>query len=140
MLTIVKPAYAAMVAHAIKDAPIEACGYLGHKDGIIVKHFELENMDGSGVHFTFSPQEQFDTMRAMRSLGLRPGAVYHSHPTTPARPSEEDKKLAIDPGISYVIISLLSGPPAVQAFRIEQGEVALEEIRIVPGESEGSRG
>ena len=42
----------------------------------------------------------------MRKDGERPRAVYHSHPSSPARMSEEDLRLLIDPSFSSVIISL----------------------------------
>ena len=34
-----------MIAQARKEAPVEACGYLAQKDGVIVRHYELANVD-----------------------------------------------------------------------------------------------
>ncbi|MCP4604708.1 MAG: hypothetical protein GY847_30005 [Proteobacteria bacterium] len=134
MLTILKTVFDQMITHAKQDLPIEACGYLAGKDGIVQKHYELTNMDASGIHFTFKPEEQFDALRDMRSFSFKPLAVYHSHPATPARPSGEDIKLAVDPSISYVIISLAGEHPETKAFRIENDQAKLEEINIITNE------
>jgi len=131
MLKIVRETYDGVMAHAKRELPIEACGYLAGKDGIVYRHFQLENMDESGTHFTFDPPQQFDALRKMRSLGLRPVAVYHSHPTTPARPSAEDIRLAHDPDVSYVIISLKDGSPVIKSFRIGDGKADPERISVI---------
>ena len=120
-----------IIAHAQREAPIEACGYLAGKDGVIVKHYELTNTDKSEEHFSFDPKEQFDTVRDARANGLEVGAVYHSHPASPARPSEEDKRLAYDPNISYVIISLANGREDVRSSRIVNSVVTPENIEII---------
>ena len=52
---------------------------------------------------------------------------------TPARPSEEDIKLAYDPNISYVIASLADNKEDIKYFRIKGGVVEKEELEIVEG-------
>jgi proteasome lid subunit RPN8/RPN11 len=121
----------AVVAHAREASPIEACGYLGQCDGTVVAHYRLRNTDASGEHFSMDPAEQFAAIRRMRCAEQRAAAVYHSHPASPARPSAEDIRLAYDPEISYVIVSLAAEPPEMQAFRIRGGMVEAESIEIV---------
>ena len=82
-------------------------------------------------HFSFEPAEQFATVRQMRAAGVRLRAVYHSHPATPARPSPEDIRLANDPSLSYVIVSLAGLQPDVKSFRIRDGQVAVEPLNII---------
>ena len=113
----------AMREHGRREMPNEACGYLAARDGIICRHFELTNKDAAPDHFTMEPAEQFDAIRRMRAEGLQPAAVYHSHPETPARPSEEDIRLANDPHTVYVIVTLVEGLPPVRAFRINRSAV-----------------
>ena len=120
-----------IIAHAQKEAPLEACGYLAGKGGVVVKHYALTNIDKSEEHFSFDPKEQFETVRDARKSGLEVSAVYHSHPASPARPSEEDRRLAYDPNISYVIISLAGGGVDVKSFRIAHSAVTPESIEIV---------
>ena len=120
-----------IIAHAKQGVPIEMCGYLASQDGVISKHYELKNIDNSEDHFTFDPKEQFATVKDARNNGLEVCAVYHSHPVTPARPSQEDIRLAYDPSISYVIISLADGGEDVKSFKIKDGQVTPEDIEIV---------
>lgn len=112
---------AAMLAHGRREEPNEACGYLAAKNGVVCRHFELTNIDAAPDHYTMDPAEQFAVIRQTREEGLQLTAVYHSHPATPARPSVEDLRLAHDPEIIYVIVSLLAGVQPVRAFRIHQG-------------------
>jgi proteasome lid subunit RPN8/RPN11 len=137
MLTIEKAVVEAMVAQAKREAPLEACGYLGERDGTIVEAYPMRNADASEEHFSFDPAEQFDVVRRIRACGHKPVAVYHSHPATPARPSEEDKRLAFDPTTSYVILSIAGGDPVVRSFRIRKGQVEEEEIHIADSRTAG---
>ena len=120
-----------IVAHGRTEAPFEACGYLAEKDGIIIQHFELTNIDKSPVHFSMDPAEQFAVVKECRNQGLKICAVYHTHPETPARPSKEDIKLAYDPSVSYVIVSLAEEDPNIKSFNIQKGIVEPEPLRII---------
>lgn len=117
--------------HAKGSFPIEACGYLASKDGILGDIYKMTNVDNSTDHFSFDPQEQINVYLDSKSKGLRLDAVYHSHPYTPARPSQEDIKLAYDPNISYVIASLSEEEIVIKSFRIVNGEVTQEEIEEI---------
>jgi proteasome lid subunit RPN8/RPN11 len=117
--------------HAQTGLPEEVCGYLAGTGTEVIRQFRLTNIDHSNEHFSFDPKEQFQAVREARKLGLEILANYHSHPETPARPSQEDIRLAFDPNISYVIVSLAAELPDVKAFRIQNGEVEKEEIQIV---------
>jgi len=120
-----------IIDHARQDYPVEACGYLGAADGIITACYRMKNTDDSGEHFTLDPGEQFSVIRDMRKNGMKLTAVYHSHPVTPARPSAEDIRLAYDPDVSYVIVSLKNGNESVKSFLIRDNEVEPEEIEVV---------
>ena len=117
-----------IIKHAQKELPNEACGYLAEQNGIIIKAFEMTNIDKSPEHFSFEPAEQFSVFREVRKLGLSIIANYHSHPSTPSRPSEEDIRLAYDPDISYVIISLAENDPVIRSFKIQNGKLEEEEL------------
>lgn len=131
MIKIPRSAYDAMIAHALKDTPIEACGYLAGINGEVAYDIPMKNTDASNEHFSFDPQEQFDAFKKTQKEGLRLIAVYHSHPETPARPSEEDIRLAFDPNVSYIIVSLASETPDVKSFIIKNKTVEKEEIVII---------
>lgn len=122
----------AMLEHGRREEPNEACGYLATKDGVVGHHFELTNIDAAPDHYTLDPAEQFAAIRRMREEGLQVAAVYHTHPEAPARPSVEDIRLAHDPGMVYVIVSLMAGVDPVRAFKINRGEVAEVPLHVPP--------
>jgi len=56
--------------------------------------------------------------------------IYHSHPKSPAEPSQTDINLAQYPHWLYLIVSL-AGDPVVRAWRIDDGRVEEEEIDVL---------
>ena len=91
----------------------------------------MTNADGSSDHFMMLPEEQFAVVKEMRSVGLEMLAIYHSHPQTPARPSQEDIRLALTPDMLHVILSLQDADrPVAKGFRIENDSVTQVEIRV----------
>jgi proteasome lid subunit RPN8/RPN11 len=124
----------AMVAHAKKGLPNEVCGLIaGRVDRgvkVVEKVYLMTNTDASREHFSIDPREQLSAVKDMRANGLIPLGNFHSHPETPARPSEEDIRLAYDPSASYLILSLMEEEPVLKAFHIEQESVFPEEVTI----------
>ena len=116
---------------AKEEAPLEACGYLAGKEGFITTHYKMTNADQSEIHYSFDPQEQFRVIKTVRNSGLEIIAAYHSHPESPARPSEEDIRLAHDSSIIYVIVSLESGKRTCGAFIIKDGSVTPEPLEVI---------
>jgi len=131
MLKIQRHIYNSIIEQARKEAPIETCGYLAEKEGVVSNIFSLKNADASPEHFSFLPEEQFAAARQIRALQAKMRAVYHSHPASPARPSAEDIRLANDPTLSYVIVSLSEAQPIIKSFIIRRGEVTPEPIEIL---------
>lgn len=132
MLLITQNALDDLVSHAQEGFPLEVCGILGGTDESVSAIYRMTNTDASNEHFMMDPKEQFAVVKDLRSKGLSMLAIYHSHPESPARPSEEDIKLALTPGVSHVIISLADAlQPVVKSYKIDQGEVNLEVLEIV---------
>jgi proteasome lid subunit RPN8/RPN11 len=130
MLRISQQVIDGIIDHARNGLPEEVCGYLAGIDGEVIRQFRLTNIDHSNEHFSFDPSEQFQAVREARKAGLQILANYHSHPESPARPSVEDIRLAYDPEISYVIVSMAAELPDVKSFLIRKGEVEREEIVV----------
>lgn len=133
MLKFTKEQYNLLLEHVRCEQPLEACGLLGGRiEGevrTVEKVFLLTNVDHSEEHFSLDPKEQFAAVKEIRQANLQLLGNFHSHPASPARPSEEDKKLAFDPQASYVIISLLDPDnPVCKSFRIAGKQVSEEEI------------
>ena len=116
---------------AEEAAPLEACGYLAGKEGVVTAHYKMTNMDQSETHFSFDPREQFRVIKTVRNSGLEIIAAYHSHPESPARPSKEDIRLAHDSSVIYVIVSLENGEKTCGAFIIKDGTVTSEPLEII---------
>ena len=131
MLKISQDIINQLFKHSSQGLPEEVCGYLAGSGRAVTVHFQLTNIDHSPEHFSFDPAEQFKVVREVRKAGLEILANYHSHPETPARPSVEDIRLAYDPNISYVIISLAGEHPDIKSFIIRNGVVEIEEIQII---------
>jgi proteasome lid subunit RPN8/RPN11 len=77
-----------------------------------------------------APEDQFSTIKDIRKKGLTLLGNFHSHPATPARPSEEDIRLAFDPSLSYLIISLKDPEPVLKSFIIRAGTASEEPVRV----------
>ena len=79
------------------------------------------------------PKEQLAAVKDMRANGLVPLGNWHSHPESPSRPSEEDKRLAFDPSVNYLILSLMDPENLVlKAFDIDHDkQVTVEKIKLI---------
>lgn len=135
MIKLSRSDYEKILAHAKAELPNEACGLIaGVDDGedrVIKKVYLLTNIDHSNEHFSLDPKEQLAAIKDMRSEGLVPLGNWHSHPESPSRPSDEDKRLAYDSKASYMILSLMDiNGPVLNSFRIEGDNAEKEELVI----------
>lgn len=141
LVVIAKRQYEEILNHSLRAVPNEACGLIAgrteendNKHKYVEKVYLLTNVDNSPEHFSMDPKEQFAAVKDMRSNGWVMLGNFHSHPSSPPRPSEEDKRLAFDSKASYFIISLIDEQNIVlKSFSISKDEVVEEEI-IVKGE------
>ncbi|WP_227763027.1 Mov34/MPN/PAD-1 family protein [Zhaonella formicivorans] len=132
MLKIPEDIYQRLFREAVKHAPLEACGLLAGKNNVVTEFYPLTNVDKSSEHFSMDPVEQFAAVREMRRHGWEIVAIWHSHPATPPRMSEEDKKLAYMPNVSYAILSLAEEHRGkLRAFRRENGDFSEQQIEII---------
>ena len=130
MIVIPRSIFKKIVDYSNSELPIEACGYLAGT-GLIVKQFyPVRNADNSDEHFSFDPEEQFAVLDKSNQEGLELIAVFHSHPSTPARMSKEDIKLAQDPDIFYVIYSVKEGE--LRAFKVGEDKGITETVIEYP--------
>jgi proteasome lid subunit RPN8/RPN11 len=135
VIKLPKSFYEKIVEVAKSGRPEEICGLLGgvisDGDKEAKEIYFLENIDHSNEHFSMNPKEQLEAVKDMRSKGLVPLGNFHSHPESPSRPSEEDKRLAYDKNASYLILSLMDiNEPVLKSFHIEDGVSTEEELVI----------
>ena len=139
MLTIDQGTYDAIVAHAKRDHPDEACGVVAGPAGSdrAERLVEMVNAAGSPTFYEFDSTEMLALYKDMWARDEEPVVVYHSHTATEAYPSRTDIGLASEPGAHYVLVSTREhgnneGPVEFRSYRIVNGEVTEEDVEVVP--------
>ena len=124
----------AMVAHARRDHPDEACGVLAGPEGSErpERHIPMVNAERSPTFYRFDSGEQFKVWRRMESADEAPVVICHSHTATEAYPSRTDVNLAAEPDAHYVLVSTRDPDGhELRSYRIVDGEVTEEPVDIV---------
>ena len=115
---------AAIVAHAIREAPNECCGFLLGVAGSVAYAFPATNVSKRPlVRFEVDPREHIALQRTLRRLvpPISIVGVYHSHPSGPGGPSESDLREAADREWTHVIVDLRRRPGRLSAWVIRDG-------------------
>lgn len=136
MLYMKQQDYEKILAHCKEGLPNESCGLIGGTQNgdkkEVKKVYLLTNIDHSNEHFSMDPKEQFAAIKDMRANGLELLGNFHSHPESPSRPSEEDKRLAYDSKVNYLILSLMDiDNPVFNAFNIDEDKNVTKEEFII---------
>ena len=124
----------AMVAHARRDHPDEACGVIAGPEGsdTPVRFVPMTNAERSPTFYRFDPTEQLQLYRQMDAADEEAVVVYHSHTATEAYPSRTDVSYAGEPNAHYVLVSTRDPDvDEVRSFRIVDGEVTEEEVTVL---------
>jgi proteasome lid subunit RPN8/RPN11 len=109
--------------HAREEAPNEACGLVLLRDGQAERYERGRNAVGSPFRFELEidPEVWFAEDEGYEL------AVFHSHPSSPPRPSRTDvERIGLWEGRPYLILRLDTGELA--AWRIRDGEVVSEPL------------
>jgi len=143
VLTIDRAIRDAIVEHARRDHPDEACGVVAGPVGSDqpARFVPMLNAAMSTTFYEFDSTDLLRLYREMDDNDEEPVVIYHSHTATEAYPSRTDISLAQEPGAHYVLVSTRDGahlPGADQSgdvdfrsFRIVDGQVTEEEVRVV---------
>ena len=108
----------ALTEHARSEAPNEACGLVVLRDGVAHRYVPGRNAAASPYRFELEvdPETWF-----LEDEGYEL-AVFHSHPSSPARPSRTDvENIGLWEGKPYLILAAGTGDLA--AFTIEDGRI-----------------
>ena len=134
VLTIDSAIVDAIVAHARRDHPDEACGVVAGPVGrdLPTRLIPMDNAARSMTFYEFDSMEQLRVWREMDDNDEEPVVIYHSHTATEAYPSRTDISLAQEPGAHYVLVSTRE-PDAEEfrSFRIVDGVVTEEKVNII---------
>jgi proteasome lid subunit RPN8/RPN11 len=118
---------AQLVAHAETEVPNEACGLVLLRDGVAERYVAGRNVAASPYRFELELDDPELWFAEDDGYEL---AVFHSHLSSPARPSRTDvENIGLWEKRPYLILSLRTGDLA--AFRIEDGRIAEIELRVV---------
>lgn len=124
----------AMVAHARRDHPDEACGVIAGPDGSDrpERLIEMINAERSPTFYRFDSGEQLKVWRGMDEADEEPVVIYHSHTATEAYPSRTDVSYASEPNAHYVLVSTRDPEThELRSYRILDGVVTEEPVQIV---------
>ena len=113
----------ALVEHAEAEEPNEACGLIALREGVAERYIPAENDDASPYRFRLKadPETWF-----LEDEGYEL-AVFHSHISSPPRPSRTDvENIGLWEGKPYVILTLRTGELA--AWRIRGRKVEAEPL------------
>ncbi|BCB95476.1 hypothetical protein JZK55_03980 [Dissulfurispira thermophila] len=127
-LIIPQQIFEEMIAHCKEGYPNEACGILAGSGNEVSKIYRMTNIENSPVTYMLDPKEQFNVMKDMREGNLSMIAIFHSHPSSAAYPSQRDVSLAFYEDAVYIIVSLMQKEPVVKGFLIKEGEIKETEI------------
>jgi proteasome lid subunit RPN8/RPN11 len=111
MITISESLLDEIRTHGVKDYPYECCGLmLGRFDGdgkVVTETYPISNAREESAkrnRFLIEPAELMRGERYARDHDLEVVGFYHSHPDSPAVPSQYDLEHAW-PTYSYIIVS-----------------------------------
>ena len=134
MLTIDSAIIEAIVAHARRDHPDEACGVVAGPAGrdLPTRHIAMDNAARSMTFYEFDSMEYLRVWREMEDNDEEPVVIYHSHTSTEAYPSRTDASIAGWPDAHYLLVSTRDPESTeIRSFRIVDAVVTEEEVNIV---------
>lgn len=134
MLTIDRAIVDAIIAHARRDHPDEACGVVAGPVGSDkpVRHIPMQNAARSMTFYEFDSMEYLKVWREMEERDEEAVVIYHSHTSTEAYPSRSDASIAGWPQAHYLLVSTRDPEvEEIRSFRIVDGAVTEEPVRIV---------
>jgi proteasome lid subunit RPN8/RPN11 len=109
-----------MTEHCRRESPLECCGILGGIDTRVLTIHPLRNIAVSETRYEGDPKELVEAWRWLRERRLEILAIYHSHPRWKAVPSATDRERNYWGSMPHIIVSLLSDPPEVRAWRLSE--------------------
>ena len=113
----------ALVEHALAERPNEACGLVAFRDGVAERYIPGRNRSASPYRFELEvdPEAWF-----LEDEGYEL-AVFHSHPSSPPRPSRTDvENVGLWQGRLYLILETRTGELA--GWRIADGRAEQEPL------------
>jgi proteasome lid subunit RPN8/RPN11 len=139
VLSLTEDVWHEVVGHAYGGLPDEACGLLAGEPGsdTATVFYPCRNAAASSRVYTVDPRDHLRADRDAEGRGLEIIGVVHSHTHTEAYPSPTDVAQAPVPSWHYVIVSLKRESPVLRSYRIVDGEITEEPVRLVDATAAG---
>jgi proteasome lid subunit RPN8/RPN11 len=134
VLTIDRATRDAIVAHARRDHPDEACGVVAGPEGSDhpARFIPMLNAARSPTFYEFDSADLLQLYKQMAANDEEPVVIYHSHTATEAYPSRTDISYASEPNAHYVLVSTRADDDTeFRSFRIVDGVVTEEPVEVV---------
>ncbi|GAB1509090.1 M67 family metallopeptidase [Actinophytocola sp. KF-1] len=133
MLRIRRDLVDAIIAHARRDHPDEACGVIAGPEGSDrpERFIPMLNAARSPTFYEFDSADLLKLYREMDANDEVPVVIYHSHTATEAYPSRTDVSYASEPDAHYVLVSTRDETDEFRSFRIVEGEISEEQVEVV---------
>ena len=109
----------AMVAHCVREAPLECCGILCGVAPRVSLFYPLRNENQSETRYNADPHDLIAAHIDFRRQGAEILAIYHSHPRWQAVPSQTDLDENHYGPVPRIIVSLLGDSPEVRVWRLD---------------------
>jgi proteasome lid subunit RPN8/RPN11 len=109
----------AMVAHCVREAPLECCGILCGTDLRVSLFYPLRNDMQSETRYNADPHDLISAHIDFRRQGAEILAIYHSHPRWQAVPSQTDLAENHYGPVPRIIVSLIGEFPEVRIWRLD---------------------
>jgi proteasome lid subunit RPN8/RPN11 len=134
MLRIARELRDAIVEHARRDHPDEACGVVAGAEGsdLPTRFVPMVNAARSPTFYEFDSADLLKLYQEMAANDEEPVVIYHSHTATEAYPSRTDIAYASEPHAHYVLVSTRDDEDTeFRSFTIVDGVVTEEAVEVV---------
>jgi proteasome lid subunit RPN8/RPN11 len=127
----------AIIDHARRDHPDEACGVVAGAEGSDrpTRFVPMINAARSPTFYEFDSADLLKLYREMAANDEEPVVIYHSHTATEAYPSRTDIAYASEPNAHYVLVSTREEDRTeFRSFSIVDATVTEEPVTVLDGD------
>ncbi len=132
MLRLDRAVFDAICDLAFHEYPLEMCGLIAGEPASdhAAAFYPCRNTAESAKVYTIDPKDHLHAELAADDRDWEINGVVHSHTHSEPYPSPTDVAQAPDPAWHYVIVSLKRDAPELRSYRIIDGEIVEESVRL----------
>ncbi|HHW08905.1 MAG TPA: M67 family metallopeptidase [Firmicutes bacterium] len=131
-MRIPKQLYQQIIDHCKKEYPREACGLVAGVKGLVTAVFSVPNVASDPYsNYLVDSTVQAELFRLMAAKNWELTAIYHSHPSGAACPSESDIRQAYYEDAFMLIVGLHRTKPDVRLYRVQRRRGTYAQARLL---------